>query len=90
MEEETSHPGNRLKTKMVRENKRKKKGALPDDVVEEIVRVRQAHRKEFGKYHAMFKLLPMTAFPLGTPKKFAHPGVFKAMKKPGYPIPKTD
>jgi len=63
---------------------------LPDDVVEEIVRVRHVHRKEFGKYHAMFKLLPMTPFPLGTPRKYVHPGVFKAMKKLGYPIPKAD
>ena len=64
--------------------------ALPDDIVEEIVRVRHEYRKEFGKYHAMMKLFPMTPFPLGTPKRWVHPGVFKAMKKLGYPIPKVD
>jgi TRAP-type uncharacterized transport system substrate-binding protein len=63
---------------------------LPDDIVEEIVRVRHEHRKDFGKYHAQMKLFPMTPYPLGTPKKYIHPGVIKAMKKLGYPIPKID
>jgi len=60
---------------------------LPDDVVEEIVRVRHEYRKEFGKYHAMMKLFPLTPYPLGTPKKLAHQGVLKAMEKLGLPIP---
>jgi len=61
---------------------------LPNDIVEEIVRVRHEYRKEFGKLHAGLKLLPSTPYPIGSPKKYVHPGVIKAMKKLGYPIPK--
>jgi len=61
---------------------------LPDDIVEEIVRVRHEYRKEFGKLHAALKLMPGTPYPLGSPRKYVHPGVIKAMKKLGYPIPK--
>ncbi len=60
---------------------------LPDDIVEEIVRVRQTYRKMFGNYHASLKLMPTTAYPLGSPKKYVHSGVIKAMNKLGYPIP---
>ncbi|MBT4264361.1 MAG: hypothetical protein HOD85_09135 [Deltaproteobacteria bacterium] len=60
---------------------------LPDDIVEEIVRVRHEHRKEFGKLHASLKLFPGTPYPIGSPGKYVHPGVIKAMNKLGYPIP---
>lgn len=63
--------------------------SLPDDVVEEIVRVRHEYRKEFAKYHAQLAFLPTTPYPLGTPKEYVHPGVIKAMKKLGIPIPKN-
>ncbi|MBW2284867.1 MAG: ABC transporter substrate-binding protein [Deltaproteobacteria bacterium] len=62
--------------------------SLPDDIVEEIVRVRQEHRKDFAKYHAVLAFFPDTPYPIGSPKKYVHPGVIKAMKKLGYPIPK--
>jgi hypothetical protein len=60
---------------------------MPDDVAIEIIRVRHEYRKELGKYHAMLKLLPETPYPIGTPKEYVHPGVIKAMKKLGLPIP---
>ena len=60
---------------------------LPDDIVEEILRVRHEHRKEFGKYHASLKLMPDTPYPIGSPRKYVHPGVIKAMNKFGYAIP---
>ena len=63
--------------------------SLPDDIVEEIIRVRHEHRKDFGKYHASLKLLPLTPYPLGSPEKYVHSGVVKAMKKLGYKIPMT-
>lgn len=61
--------------------------AMPDDIVEEIVRVRHEHRKMFGKFHASLKLLPTTPYPLGSPEKYIHPGVIKAMNKLGIKIP---
>ncbi|MBU2648196.1 hypothetical protein KKI24_26050 [bacterium] len=60
---------------------------LPDDIVEEIVRVRHEQRALFGKFHASLKLLPTTPYPLGSPRKYVHAGVIKAMNKLGYPIP---
>ena len=63
--------------------------SLPDDVVEEIVRVRHQHRKDFAKYHAALALFPSTPYPIGSPKKYVHPGVIKAMEKLGLPVPKT-
>ncbi len=60
---------------------------LPDDIVEEIIRVRHEHRKMFGKFHAALRLLPTTPYPLGSPRKYVHPGVIKAMNKLNYPIP---
>jgi TRAP-type uncharacterized transport system substrate-binding protein len=62
---------------------------IPDDIVEEIVRVRHEHRKQFAKYHAVLAFFPDTPYPIGSPKKYVHPGVIKAMKKLGYPLPKV-
>ena len=61
--------------------------SLPDDVVKEIIRVRHQFREELGKYHATLKLLPESPYPIGTPEKWVHPGVVKAMKELGLPIP---
>jgi TRAP-type uncharacterized transport system substrate-binding protein len=60
---------------------------LPDDVVEEIIRVRHTHKDDFAKYHAALAGFPDTPYPLGTPEKYVHKGVFKAMKKLGLPLP---
>ncbi|MBU2547478.1 MAG: ABC transporter substrate-binding protein [Proteobacteria bacterium] len=62
--------------------------SLPDDIVEEIVRVRHEHRQDFGKYHAALALFPSTPYPIGGPRKFVHPGVIKAMNTLGLPIPR--
>jgi TRAP-type uncharacterized transport system substrate-binding protein len=60
---------------------------MSDEMVEELIRVRHDYRKELEKYHAMMKLLPENPYPIGTPKHLVHPGVFKALKKMGIPIP---
>lgn len=60
---------------------------LPDDIVKEIVRVRHEYRQEFGKHHASLRLLPDTPYPIGSPRKYVHAGVIKAMKQLGYVIP---
>ncbi|MBW1924078.1 MAG: ABC transporter substrate-binding protein [Deltaproteobacteria bacterium] len=64
--------------------------SLPDDIVEEIVRVRHEYKRAFAKYHAALAFFPDTPYPLGSPAKYVHPGVIKAMKKLGYPIPKQN
>jgi uncharacterized protein len=62
-------------------------GSMPDDVLQEIIRVRQEYRTELGKYHATLKLLPENPYPVGTPEEFVHPGLKKAMKNLGIPLP---
>ena len=61
--------------------------SMPDNMVQEMIRVRQAYREELAKYHPMLELLPESPYPFGTPKEYVHPGVEKAMKKLGLPIP---
>jgi len=61
--------------------------SVPDDVIEEMIRVRQEYRKELGRYHAILKLMPDNPYPLGTPEHLVHPGVKKAMRNLGIPIP---
>lgn len=61
--------------------------SLPDDIVKEIVRVRYEYRKEFAKYHAALALWPETPYPIGSPEKYVHPGVVKAMQELNLPIP---
>jgi hypothetical protein len=56
-------------------------------MVQELLRIRNEYREEFGKHQPMLKLLPGSPYPLGVPKKYVHPGVEKAMKKLGLPIP---
>ncbi|MBT4641782.1 MAG: hypothetical protein HN580_06510 [Deltaproteobacteria bacterium] len=43
--------------------------SMPDDVVEEIIRVMHTYRDKFANYHASFKALPENPYPVGTPKK---------------------
>ncbi len=61
--------------------------SMPDDVLQEIIRVRVKYRNELEKYHAMMKLLPETPYPIGTPKQYVHPGMEKVMKNLGLSIP---
>jgi TRAP-type uncharacterized transport system substrate-binding protein len=61
--------------------------SVPDDVVQEMIRVRHEYRKELGKYHSTLKMLPENPYPIGTPDKWIHPGVKKAMKNLGIPLP---
>lgn len=61
--------------------------SLPDNVLQEIIRVRHEYRTELGKYHGSLKLLPETPYPIGTPDKLVHPGVKKAMQNLGIPMP---
>jgi TRAP-type uncharacterized transport system substrate-binding protein len=61
---------------------------LPDDIVEEIIRVTHQHHAEFGKIHAMLGFMPENPYPVGAPQHLVHPGVAKAMKNLNLPIPK--
>jgi len=60
---------------------------LPDDVLQEMIRVRHTYREELGKYHGTLKMLPENPYPIGTPEELLHPGLKKAMKNLGIPIP---
>lgn len=61
--------------------------SLPGDIVAEIVRVRHVYRNRFARVHASLALMPGTPYPLGSPKAYVHPAVFKAMEKLGLPVP---
>ncbi|MBT4087893.1 MAG: hypothetical protein HN580_25500 [Deltaproteobacteria bacterium] len=61
--------------------------SMPDDVLQEIIRVRHEYRTELGRYHGTLKMLPENPYPAGTPDKLVHPGVKKAMKNLGIPVP---
>jgi TRAP-type uncharacterized transport system substrate-binding protein len=61
--------------------------SMPDDVLQEIFRVRITYQKELEKYHAMMALLPKTPYPIGTPKQYVHPGMEKIMKNLELAIP---
>ena len=62
--------------------------SLPDDVVEEIVRVWHDHRADFATYDAMLGFMPRTPYPVGAEPDQVHPAVLKAMQAMGLPIPK--
>jgi TRAP-type uncharacterized transport system substrate-binding protein len=64
--------------------------SMPDNMVEEIIRVRHQYREELGKYHPMLELLPESPYPIGTSKEYVHPGVEKVMKKLGLSIPRQN
>lgn len=61
---------------------------LPDDVVNEIIRVRHEYREELAKYHAIMKFFPENPYPVGVPEEWVIPGVTKAMKSLNLTIPK--
>jgi len=61
---------------------------LPDDIVEEIIRVAHQHHAEFAKIHAMLGFMPENPYPVGAPQHLVHPGVLKAMKNLNLPVPK--
>jgi TRAP-type uncharacterized transport system substrate-binding protein len=63
---------------------------MPDDIVEEIIRVAHQHHAEFGKIHAMLGYMPENPYPVGAPQHLVHPGVVKAMKKLNIPVPKLN
>jgi TRAP-type uncharacterized transport system substrate-binding protein len=62
--------------------------SLPDDVLEEIIRVIYAYRDELGNYHASLKFFPKNPYPAGTPVEWVHPGMPQAFKNLNYPLPK--
>jgi TRAP-type uncharacterized transport system substrate-binding protein len=64
--------------------------SMPDSMVEEMIRVRHRYREKLGKYHPMLELLPESPYPIGTAREYVHPGVEKAMKKLGLPIPQKN
>ena len=61
--------------------------SMPDDVVREIIRVRHKYRAEMARYHAALAFFPQTPYPVGTPEKWVHPGVKKAMESLNIPMP---
>ena len=60
---------------------------MPDDVVQEIIRVRYEYAEELGKYHAALKMYPKNPYPIGVPEEWIHPGVKKAMQALNIPMP---
>lgn len=54
--------------------------SMPDDVVQEIIRVRYQYHNDLGKFHAALKMYPENPYPVGVPEEWIHPGVKKAMK----------
>ena len=60
---------------------------IPDDVLQEIIRVRHKYWNQLSKYHATMKYFAENPYPSGTLKKWIHPGVEKAMKNLGFPLP---
>jgi TRAP-type uncharacterized transport system substrate-binding protein len=61
--------------------------SMPDDVVQEIIRVRYEYADELVKYHAALGLYFKNPYPVGTPDQWVHPGVKKAMKALNIPMP---
>lgn len=61
--------------------------SMPDDVVEEIIRVRYQYLDDLGKFHSALKLYPKNPYPVGVPDEWVHPGVKKAMKALKIPMP---
>ena len=61
--------------------------SMPDDVVEEIIRVRYQYQDDLGKFHAALKMYSKNPYPVGVPDEWVHPGVKKAMKKLNIPMP---
>jgi len=61
--------------------------SMPDDVVQEIIRVRYQYHHELVKFHAALKMYPKNPYPVGVPDKWVHPGVKKAMKALKIPMP---
>jgi TRAP-type uncharacterized transport system substrate-binding protein len=61
--------------------------SMPDDVVQEIIRVRYEYAEELGKYHAALKMYPKNPYPIGVPEEWIHPGVKKAMQALNIPMP---
>lgn len=63
---------------------------IPDDAIEEFIRVVWTYREELGNFHADLKYIPENPYPIGIPKReWIHPGVIKAMHKLGFPIPQN-
>ena len=60
---------------------------LPQDVIQEIIRVRYEYRDELAKYHAAMQFFPKNPYPLGVPEKWIVPGVKKAMENLNIPLP---
>lgn len=56
----------------------------------EIVRVWHEHRKDFARYSDFLNFMPNPPYPVGAEKDEVHPGVLKAMKKLGLPIPQLN
>lgn len=63
---------------------------MPQDVLQEMIRVRYEYAKELGKYHKFLEMLPDEPWPTGTPRQFMHPGIPRAFKNLGIPIPKGE
>lgn len=61
--------------------------SMPDDVVQEIIRVRYQYRKDLAKYHSAMGFYSENPYPVGAPEKWVHPGVKKAMKALNIPMP---
>lgn len=60
--------------------------AMPEDMLEEIIRVRTTFLKELGKHHDTLNYVPENPWPIGN-EAWVHPKLESVMKKLGIPIP---
>lgn len=61
--------------------------AVPEEVVEEIVYQMFTNQKRLADYYEGFSFMNRSPLPSGIDLKWCHPGLFRAMKRLGLPLP---
>lgn len=60
---------------------------MPEEVVEEVVYQIFSHKERLSDYYEGFSYMGDTPYPIGMDQRFIHPGMFRAMKRLGIPLP---